>query len=88
MPLSADDIKRAFAALSTELARGGERAELVIAGGAALVLLFNDARLLLSQMDGSANDIWARLEPFVPPHQIAKASYAFDDLWESIHGSS
>jgi predicted nucleotidyltransferase len=47
-----------------------------------------DARLLLSRIDGSADHIWAQLEPFVPPHQIDKASYAFDDLWESIHGTS
>ena len=174
MPLSSDDIRRGFIALEQELGRRGDRAEIVIAGGAALVLLFNarqttkdvdayfirpeasrvraaagnvaqelglpedwlndsakgyfvgvsdgellhesaalivravstaqllamklaawrdaidrgDARLLLSQMSGSAEEIWTRVAPFVPPHQLDKASYAFDDLWESIHGSS
>ena len=48
----------------------------------------NDARLLLSKMIGSAGDVWTKIEPFVPHDQINKASYAFDDLWESIHGSS
>ncbi|HEV2721225.1 MAG TPA: DUF6036 family nucleotidyltransferase [Thermoanaerobaculia bacterium] len=41
MALSADDIRRAFRALSEELARDSQRAEMVIAGGAALVLLFH-----------------------------------------------
>ena len=41
MPLTAEDIRRAFAALSTELGDRGERAQIVVAGGAALVLLFN-----------------------------------------------
>jgi hypothetical protein len=40
VPLSADDIQRAFAALSDELARHGRRGEIVVVGGAALVLLF------------------------------------------------
>lgn len=41
MPLSADDIKRAFEALAHELKEKNATAELVIVGGAALVLLFN-----------------------------------------------
>lgn len=172
MPLSADDIKRAFAALSEELKRRGERAELIVVGGAALVLLFHarestkdvdayfvrpeasvvrnaagavahhldlpgdwlndgakgylvgisngevlyesdaltvhaastaqllamklvawrdaidrgDAKLLLSQMAGSAGAIWSAVQPFIPAHQRGKASYAFEDLWETLHG--
>jgi Nucleotidyltransferase of unknown function (DUF6036) len=174
MPLSAEDIRRAFGALAKELEHRGERAEIVVAGGAALVLLFHarettkdvdayilrpeasrvraavqyvaddlelpsdwlndgargyfvglsdgqllhestaltvrtvsieqllamklaawrdaidraDARLLLSRLAGSAQDIWRRVERFVPPHEIDKASYAFDDLWDSLHGTS
>lgn len=172
MPLSADDIQRAFTALADELDRRGQRAEIVVAGGAALVLLFRarestkdvdayfvtpeasvireaaeavaarldlpgdwlndgvkgyfvgvttgdmlhesraltvraastvqllamklaawrdaidrgDARLLLSQMTGSSAEIWSAIKPFVPAHQLDKASYAFDDLWETLHG--
>lgn len=172
MPLSADDIRKAFFALATDFARRGERAQIAIAGGAALVLLFDarvatkdvdayfiapeasrireaaarvanelklpddwlndaakgyfvgisegvtvhdspsliirsvsmsqllamklaawrdaidraDARLLLSRMTGSAAEIWATLEPFVPRNEIDKASYAFDDLWDSVYG--
>lgn len=174
MPLSAEDIRKAFTALGEEFGRRGERAEIVVAGGAALVLLFNarrttrdvdayvvrpeashvrdavrqvaddlelprdwlnegakgyfvgvskgqvlhesetlvvravstaqllamklaawrdaidraDARLLLAQMTGSAEEIWTAVKPFVPPHRIDKASYAFDDLWDSLHGTS
>ena len=174
MPLSADDIRQAFHELSEEL-EGEERpAEIIVVGGAALVLLFNarestkdvdayfvkpdasrvraaaknvadrlglptdrlndgakaylvgiaagdilyqsraltvraasvvqllamklaawrdaidrsDAQLLLSQMSGSADDIWAAVRPFVPAHHLDKASYAFDDLRETLHGHS
>ena len=172
MPLSADDIKRAFAALAEEMARQGRQAELVVVGGAALVLLFRarestkdvdayfvapeasvlrdaaeavadsldlprdwlndgakgylvgvtkgevlyesraltvraastaqllamklsawrdaidrgDAKLLLSHMAGSLDEIWSKVKPFVASHQLDKASYAFEDLWESLHG--
>lgn len=174
MPLSADDIQRAFAALSDELDRRSRRAEIVVVGGAALVLLFRarestkdvdayfvtpeaavlraaaeavsirldlpidwlndgakgylvgvtrgdllyesralevraastaqllamklaawrdavdrgDAKLLLSAMPGSADDVWSAIKPFIPPHQVDKASYAFEDLWETLHGHS
>jgi hypothetical protein len=40
MPLSADDIRTAFAALADELNAEIRHAEVVIAGGAALVLLY------------------------------------------------
>jgi hypothetical protein len=174
MALSASDIKRAFVALSEELAREERRAEVAIAGGAAMVLLFHarettkdvdayfltpeastvraaaervasrlnlpedwindgakgyfvgvttgevlfesksllvsaistaqllamklaawrdavdraDARLLLLQISGSAEEIWAIIKPFVPAHNLNKASYALEDLWEATHGTS
>ena len=174
MPLSADDIRHAFAALSLELERQRRRAEIVVIGGAALVLLFRarkeherrgrvlryaggvsgaqrggssgrelessddwlndaakgyfvgvstgeilydspslrvhaasteqllamklaawrdaidraDARLLLSQIGGSVDEIWHAVEPFVRSHERDKASYALEDLWEAMHGSS
>ena len=40
MALSADDIRRAFAALSAELEHSQRHAEMIVFGGAALVLLF------------------------------------------------
>jgi len=173
MPLSSADIRTAFDALSAEFERGGERAEIVVVGGAAVVLLFearqttkdvdafffmpdasrvrsaaarvaqhldlpedwlndgakgylvgvtrgdvlyqsaflivhaaslpqllamklaawrdavdrDDAKLLMTRMPGSAADVWDVVKPFVPPHQLNKASYAFQDLWEAIHGA-
>lgn len=47
-----------------------------------------DAKLLLSHMDGSADAIWSSVKPYIPPHQLDKASYAFEDLWETLHGHS
>ena len=174
MPLTATDIRAAFAALASELERSGQEAEIVVAGGAALVLLFgartttkdvdayflppnpsavrtaaahvasqlglphdwlndaakgyfvtvttgevlytapslvvraasipqlfamklaawrdaidrDDARLLLVRMRGSREDIWKQTESLVPRNDLQKASYAFDDLWESVHGFS
>lgn len=174
MPLSATEITQAFTALSEELFRRGERAQMAITGGAALVLLFGarettkdvdvfilqpdpprvreaaaqvardlnlpddwlndaakgyfvtisegmivyesptllvravtieqllgmklaawrdaidraDARLLLSRMSGSADQIWSRVQQFIPSGYVDKASYAFDDLWDSTHGTS
>jgi hypothetical protein len=45
-----------------------------------------DAELLLSRMPGTADEIWAGVKAFVPLNQLDKASYAFEDLWETIHG--
>jgi hypothetical protein len=39
MPLSADDIQQAFAELSIELERHDRRAEIIVVGGAALVVM-------------------------------------------------
>lgn len=174
MPLSSADIRAAFDALSDEFRRGGDRAEIIVVGGAAVVLLFQarettkdvdalfllpeaarirdaathvaaqldlpadwlndgakgymvglttgellyespsltvraaslpqllamklaawrdaldreDARLLLSRISGSADDVWEIVKPFVAGHQIDKAWYAFQDLWEALHGSA
>jgi hypothetical protein len=174
MPLSANDIKRAFEALTGDLQQTDTKAELVIVGGAALVLLFkardstkdvdaffvrpeaatvrlaaehvaaslnlpddwlndnakgylvglskgdllyksefltvyaaslpqllamklsawrdaidrDDAKLLLQRISGSREQIWTALEPFITKHLLDKASYAFEDLWEVLHGRS
>ncbi len=174
MPLTAADILRAFETLAEELSRRKERAQIAIAGGAALVLLFNarestkdvdayivsptasvvrdavaevatilelppdwlndaakgyfvglslgaplhesasltvravttaqllamklaawrdavdraDAQLLLTSMEGTREQIWTMVRRYVPPHNLQKASYAFDDLWEALNGSS
>jgi hypothetical protein len=173
VPLSAADITAAFEALSDELGQHTEQAEIVVIGGAALVLLFrarettkdvdacfvkpeasrirtavarvadrlglpedwmndgakgflvgltegavlyestslvvrapstaqllamklaawrdaidrSDARLLLSQMAGTAAEVWALVEPLVPPPKLDKAWYAFQDLWDAVHAA-
>lgn len=173
MPLTASDIIAAFDALSAELAVHHTRAEIIVAGGAALVLLYGarpstkdvdayflgpdaailraaaqrvaqkldlpddwlndgvkgyflgitkgevlfesqsltaraastaqllamklaawrdaidrgDAMLLLSHMRGSQAEVWSEVLPLVPVAQRNKASYAFEDLWEAIHGA-
>jgi hypothetical protein len=173
MLLSAEDIRRAFADLSEQLAGIGSRAEIMVVGGAALVMLFgarestkdvdayflmpeastirdaaarvavnldlphdwlndaakgyvvevtagdvlyetpsllvraastsqllamklaawrdavdrDDAKLLISTLQGSPEEVWEAVRPLVPPHLVDKASYAFEDLWESLHGS-
>jgi hypothetical protein len=48
----------------------------------------SDARLLLSHLQGSMEEIRALTEPMILPHQRDKASYALEDLWESIHGTA
>jgi hypothetical protein len=47
----------------------------------------SDARLLLDQVQGRRADVWSAIEPFLVPGRELKARYAFDDLWESVHGS-
>ncbi len=47
-----------------------------------------DARLLLSKLTGSQDEIWRLVEPHIVPGRETKARYAFCDLWEADHGSS
>jgi hypothetical protein len=170
--LSAADILRAFDALAAELARRGEHAQIAVAGGAALVLLYearettkdvdayffrpeaavlrdaaaqvaaelelpkdwlndaakgyflgvtlgaplydspslevravttiqllamklaawrdavdrSDAQLLLSEIDMPKSELWRLVERHVSANDLQKASYAFEDLWETING--
>jgi hypothetical protein len=44
-----------------------------------------DAKLLLLQMTGLRQDVWSAVGPFVPPPDLNKAAYAFEDLWDSTH---
>jgi hypothetical protein len=45
-----------------------------------------DARLLLSKLAGSRDQVWNQVEPYLVPGRELKARYAFDDLWESEDG--
>jgi hypothetical protein len=47
----------------------------------------SDARLLLLEIQGTHNEVWSAIEPFLVPGRELKARYAFEDLWESVHGS-
>jgi hypothetical protein len=33
------------------------------------------------------DQLWERLSPLVSPPQLDEAWYAFQDLWESVHGT-
>jgi hypothetical protein len=46
-----------------------------------------DSRVLLHELSGTRVEIWNLIEPFLVPGRELKARYAFDDLWESEHGS-
>jgi len=47
----------------------------------------SDARLLLPEIQGMREEVWDAIAPFLVPGRELKARYAFDDLWESVHGS-
>lgn len=45
-----------------------------------------DARRLLEELGDDYDEIWQRVEPHLQPGRQLKAKYAFDDLWEDVHG--
>jgi len=47
-----------------------------------------DARLLIAELPGTREEIWSNVRQFVPVNYADKASYAFDDLWDSVHGTA
>lgn len=48
----------------------------------------DDARLLVSKLSGSVDEVWHKVEPYVIPGLELKARYALGDVWESVHGHS
>ena len=70
--LTRDVILRALSLLAERLPRGEPPVDLILVGGAAMVLLFGARE--------STKDV-------VPGREL-KARYAFDDLWESEYGSA
>ena len=44
-----------------------------------------NARCIRDQL---SSEVWEQLEPYLVPGRELKARYAFDDLWESEHGTS
>ena len=49
-----------------------------------------DARRLLQEMSstGGHDAVWQKVEPYLLPGDELAAQYAFQDLWESLHGHS
>lgn len=47
----------------------------------------SDARLLLPEVRGTREEVWNAVEPFLVPGRELKARFAFEDLWESVHGT-
>jgi len=101
MPLSADDIKTAFAVGGLTKGKVLYESSSLIVHAASLEQLLgmklsawrdavdrDDARLLPQRSSGRREQIWAAVEPFVPRHQLDKASYALEDLWEALYGHS
>lgn len=46
-----------------------------------------DARRLLQELQGTQDEIWQAVEPFLIPGKQLKAQYAFWDLWETTYGT-
>jgi hypothetical protein len=46
-----------------------------------------DARILLHELPGGREEVWNQIRSFLVPGRELKATYAFDDLWESERGS-
>lgn len=47
-----------------------------------------DARRLLKELPGDYNQTWSIVSQYLQPGSELKAMYAFDDLWEEIHGKT
>jgi hypothetical protein len=67
-PLSADDIRRLFGELASELDAAGQRAEIFLVGGAAIALCFDDRR--------ATRDLGA---VFAPTSSVRRAAAAVAD---------
>ena len=48
----------------------------------------SDARRILRELNGSREEIWQAVSPFLSPGRELKARYAFEDLWEATHGEA
>lgn len=48
----------------------------------------SDARRLLQELNGTQNEVWNSITPFLQSGRELTARYAFDDLWEDMRGST
>lgn len=47
-----------------------------------------DARRLLQELSRDYNQTWSIVSQYLQPGSELKGKYAFDDLWEEVHGKS
>jgi hypothetical protein len=47
----------------------------------------SDAKRLMSELHGTPDEIWTTIAKYLQPGREMTARYAFDDLWESLHGA-
>jgi hypothetical protein len=47
----------------------------------------SDAGIFLGQLIGTKDAIWKDVETYVPEQYRQKVGYAFEELWEAVHGS-
>ena len=45
-----------------------------------------DARRLLEELPNAYDEVWEQVARYLQPGKQLKARYAFDDLWEELHG--
>ena len=47
----------------------------------------SDALRILTDLEGEKDEVWHRVELYVQPRAaLTKARYAFDELWDEVHG--
>lgn len=46
-----------------------------------------DARLLMTKLAGSRDQVWSEVARYIVPGRELKAQYAFEDLWEERHAA-
>lgn len=47
-----------------------------------------DAETILGAMTGPREEVWAQVVAYLPRGQELKAQYAFEQLWETLHGDT
>jgi hypothetical protein len=75
--ISKSEIIEALKCLGEVAAAQGEEIELVLIGGALIVL---------QELAGNQEEVWEAVSPYLVPGSELKAQYAFKDLWEMAHG--
>ena len=48
----------------------------------------SDAKRILKEINGSREEVWESVAPYLTPGRELKARYAFEDLWEATRGET